>query len=289
MQADAVLLIVAALEPEELERLHGQARELDLDVLVEVHDREELDVALERLDADVIGINNRDLTDFTVDVDRTFELLADVPAGKTVVSESGISSRAQIEDLEEVGVDAVLVGEVLMRSDDPEAAVPRAGRGRGSDHGLMTVHVSAPTPLPNPFVAGLLGGLVVLIAGVIAVAAGWVGDEKTTVVQSPAVSTGGNAGEGQGLTVNEIYKRDGPGVVFISAEVTTAAAVALRASPGAARPVHRLGLRDRRGRPRPDKRARGRGREQDRGRLRRRNRPSTRSCSAATPAPTWRC
>jgi indole-3-glycerol phosphate synthase len=121
VQADAVLLIVAALEPEELERLHGQARELDLDVLVEVHDREELEVALERLDADVIGINNRDLTDFTVDVDRTFELLADVPAGKTVVSESGISSRAQIEDLEEVGVDAVLVGEVLMRSDDPEA------------------------------------------------------------------------------------------------------------------------------------------------------------------------
>jgi S1-C subfamily serine protease len=73
----------------------------------------------------------------------------------------------------------------------------------------------------NPFVAGLLGGLVVLIAGVIAVAAGWVGDEQTTVVQSPVVSTAGNAGEGQGLTVNEIYKRDGPGVVFITAEVTT--------------------------------------------------------------------
>jgi S1-C subfamily serine protease len=73
----------------------------------------------------------------------------------------------------------------------------------------------------NPFVAGLLGGLVVLIAGVIAVAAGWVGDEQTTIVQGPAISTGSNAGEGQGLTVNEIYKRDGPGVVFISAEVTT--------------------------------------------------------------------
>jgi S1-C subfamily serine protease len=76
-------------------------------------------------------------------------------------------------------------------------------------------------PARNPFVAGLLGGLVVLIAGVIAVAAGWVGDEQTTIVQSAAVSTAGNAGEGQGLTVNEIYKRDGPGVVFISAEVTT--------------------------------------------------------------------
>ena len=73
----------------------------------------------------------------------------------------------------------------------------------------------------NPFVAGLLGGLVVLIAAVIAVEAGWVGEEKTTVVQGAAVSTAGNSGEGQGLTVNEIYRRDGPGVVFISAEVTT--------------------------------------------------------------------
>jgi indole-3-glycerol phosphate synthase len=122
VQADAVLLIVAALETGELERLHAEARELDLDVLVEVHDREELGVALERLDADVIGINNRDLSDFSVDLDRTYELLADVPAGKTVVSESGISSRAQVEDLEQVGVDAVLVGEILMRSDEPEIA-----------------------------------------------------------------------------------------------------------------------------------------------------------------------
>jgi S1-C subfamily serine protease len=72
----------------------------------------------------------------------------------------------------------------------------------------------------NPFVAGLLGGFVVLVAGVIAVAAGWVGEDRTTVVQSPVTAGAGNAGEGQGLTVNEIYKRDGPGVVFISAEVT---------------------------------------------------------------------
>jgi indole-3-glycerol phosphate synthase len=122
VQADAVLLIVAALDGRELESLHAEARNLDLDVLVEVHDRNELEVALERLDADVIGINNRDLTDFSVDMNRTFELLADVPAGKTVVSESGISSRAQVEDLEQVGVDAVLVGEILMRSSDPEAA-----------------------------------------------------------------------------------------------------------------------------------------------------------------------
>jgi indole-3-glycerol phosphate synthase len=121
VQADAVLLIVAALERDELEQLHGEAAALDLDCLVEVHDGEELSVALE-IDADVIGINNRNLADFSVDVARTFELLADVPAGKTVVSESGIGTRRQVEDLEEVGVDAVLVGETLMRSEDPEAA-----------------------------------------------------------------------------------------------------------------------------------------------------------------------
>jgi indole-3-glycerol phosphate synthase len=116
-----VLLIVAALERDELEQLYGEATALDLDCLVEVHDAAELEAALE-LDADVIGINNRNLADFSVDVARTFELLADVPAGKTVVSESGIGTRRQVEDLEEVGVDAVLVGETLMRSDDPEAA-----------------------------------------------------------------------------------------------------------------------------------------------------------------------
>ena len=85
-------------------------------------------MALERLDADVIGINNRDLTDFTVDVERTFELLADVPAGKTVVSESGISSRDQVEELER--------GRRGRRADrgDPDARgrsrgrLPRAGR-----------------------------------------------------------------------------------------------------------------------------------------------------------------
>ena len=121
VQADAVLLIVAVLERDELEHLHAEAGELDLDCLIEVHDAEELEVALE-IDADVIGINNRNLSDFTVDVATTFELLSDVPAGKTVVSESGIRSRQQIEDLEQVGVDAVLVGETLMSAEDPEAA-----------------------------------------------------------------------------------------------------------------------------------------------------------------------
>ena len=118
-QADAVLLVVAVLELEELEELHREADALDLDCLVEVHDAEELEAALE-IDAEVIGINNRNLSDFTVDIERTFELLADVPAGKTVVSESGIGSREQVEELERVGVDAVLIGERLMRADDPE-------------------------------------------------------------------------------------------------------------------------------------------------------------------------
>jgi indole-3-glycerol phosphate synthase len=119
--ADAILLIVAALHPEDLRILHREARALDLDVLVEVHDEEELDVALD-IEADVVGINNRDLTDFSVDLERTFELLSDVPAGKTVVSESGITRREQLDELERVGVDAVLVGETLMRAEDPEAA-----------------------------------------------------------------------------------------------------------------------------------------------------------------------
>ena len=120
--ADAILLIVAALDPRDLARLHEEARAIDLDVLVEVHDEEELERALE-LDTDVIGINNRDLHDFSVDLDRTFSLLADVPTGKTVVAESGIVDRDQVEELERVGIDAVLVGELLMRAPDPEEAL----------------------------------------------------------------------------------------------------------------------------------------------------------------------
>ena len=124
--ADAVLLIVAALDAPELQRLHDEARGLDLDVLVEVHDEAELEVAL-GIDAEVIGINNRDLSDFSVDVERTYELLSDVPAGKTVVSESGFHTREQLDDLERVGVDAVLVGEQLMRAPDPEQALRDLG------------------------------------------------------------------------------------------------------------------------------------------------------------------
>jgi indole-3-glycerol phosphate synthase len=121
-RADAVLLIVAALESEQLRALHERATTLGLDVLVEVHDRDELQMAL-KVEAELIGINNRDLRDFSVDVERTERLMGEIPAGVTVVSESGIAQAEQLSRLEDAGVAAVLVGEMLMRSVDPEAAL----------------------------------------------------------------------------------------------------------------------------------------------------------------------
>jgi indole-3-glycerol phosphate synthase len=120
--ADAVLLIVAALSDEQLASLHARASELALDVLVEVHDRSELDRAL-ALGAESIGVNNRDLRDFSVDVSRTHALCGAIPDGVLVVSESGIASATQLHELASDGVDAVLVGESLMRADDPARAL----------------------------------------------------------------------------------------------------------------------------------------------------------------------
>jgi indole-3-glycerol phosphate synthase len=120
--ADAVLLVVGSMRRDDLERLYAEAQALDLDALVEVHDEPELECALD-LDVDVIGINNRNLADFSVDIQTTVDLLAAVPTGKTVVSESGIRTRAEIEELERIGVDAVLIGETLMRAEDPETMV----------------------------------------------------------------------------------------------------------------------------------------------------------------------
>jgi indole-3-glycerol phosphate synthase len=117
--ADAILLIVGAVEDSDLFELQREARALDLDCLVEVHDVAQLERALE-LGAEVIGINNRDLDEGTIDVSTTYELMPDVPTGKTVVAESGISERAELDELERVGVDAVLIGEALMRAGDPE-------------------------------------------------------------------------------------------------------------------------------------------------------------------------
>lgn len=120
--ADAVLLIVAALEEDALGELYELALALGLDVLVEVHDRKELLRALS-IGARLIGVNNRDLRDFSVDVQRTLRLMGEMPDGVTVVSESGIAAAEQLRELERQGVSAVLVGESLMRSADPERAL----------------------------------------------------------------------------------------------------------------------------------------------------------------------
>jgi indole-3-glycerol phosphate synthase len=119
--ADAILLIVAALEGPQLEELHAQALELGLDVLVEIHDRTELGTAL-GVGATLVGINNRDLTTLKVDTRRTFELVPHLPADVTVVAESGFRQAAELDELADAGVSAVLIGEALMRSADIEAA-----------------------------------------------------------------------------------------------------------------------------------------------------------------------
>src|SRR5882757_3876310 len=120
--ADAVLLIVRALDDDLLRRLYEEAEAIDLDTLVEVHNAEELERAL-LAGAEVVGINNRDLDEGTGDIETTYELMPDVPAGKAVVAESGISGREELEELDRVGVDAVLIGGALMNAPDPEAKV----------------------------------------------------------------------------------------------------------------------------------------------------------------------
>jgi indole-3-glycerol phosphate synthase len=119
--ADAILLIVAALTPAELSGLHGAAQGVGLAVLVEVHDERELEAA-NAIEAEIIGINNRDLTTLVVDTARTFELLPRVREDATVVAESGFSTRLELDELERAGVQAVLVGEALMRSPEIESA-----------------------------------------------------------------------------------------------------------------------------------------------------------------------
>jgi indole-3-glycerol phosphate synthase len=120
--ADAVLLIVAALGRDRLAELMTEVSALGMDSLVEVHDEEEVEAAVEA-GAEVIGINNRDLHSLDVDLGTTFKLLADVPAGTVVVAESGITARGHVSELEDAGVDAILVGEILMRAEDPASAV----------------------------------------------------------------------------------------------------------------------------------------------------------------------
>jgi len=125
--ADAVLLIAAAVPPHTLAELHKRARERDLDALVEVHDEEELAAAL-ACGADLVGINNRDLRSFRVDLATTGRLAAELPEGVVVVAESGIFTPGDVARLAEAGADAFLVGEALMRERDPARALEELRR-----------------------------------------------------------------------------------------------------------------------------------------------------------------
>ena len=113
--ADAILLIAAILKLEKMQDFLSVAHELGLDCLVEVHTESELEKVL-KTDAQIIGINNRNLKIFKTDINTTFHLKKNLPDGKIVVSESGIRSRRDVKMLQECGVDAILVGEALMRS-----------------------------------------------------------------------------------------------------------------------------------------------------------------------------
>ncbi len=119
--ADCILLILAALDDSQAQELESTALETGMDVLVEVHDAGELERAL-KLKTSLIGVNNRDLKTFDVDLAVTESLSRDIPPGRLAVSESGISSPADLARLSGAGVNCFLVGEALMREDDVEAA-----------------------------------------------------------------------------------------------------------------------------------------------------------------------
>ena len=115
--ADAILLIAALLSRDDMQHFLEVAKTLGMECLVEVHSESEL-IKVLRTSADIIGINNRDLATFKTDLETTFKLRPAIPAGKIVVSESGIKTRADVIKLMQNGVNAVLIGETLMKSDD---------------------------------------------------------------------------------------------------------------------------------------------------------------------------
>lgn len=123
--ADCILLIVSALDDARMAELAAVAKEQQLDVLVEVHDGDELERALKTLDTPLIGINNRNLHTFEVSLDTTLDLLPEIPRDRLVVTESGILNRADIELMEVNEVYAFLVGEAFMRADDPGVELKR--------------------------------------------------------------------------------------------------------------------------------------------------------------------
>ncbi|WP_439102057.1 indole-3-glycerol phosphate synthase TrpC [Congregibacter sp.] len=120
--ADAILLIVAALDRSQLHDLAAAASHYGLDVLVEIHDRDELELALE-LDVPLLGINNRDLRNFETSLSTTLGLLPQIPEGKLVVTESAIHTRDDVKTMRAAGVPGFLVGEAFMRAEDPGLAL----------------------------------------------------------------------------------------------------------------------------------------------------------------------
>ena len=121
-QADAVLLIIRVLTDEQLFQCMQAADKLGIEPLVEVHSEQELKIALSA-GAHVIGINHRDLRTFKVDTTLTEKLISKIPAGKTVVAESGLQKPEEVKRMKELGVHAVLIGEALMTSPDPAAKI----------------------------------------------------------------------------------------------------------------------------------------------------------------------
>lgn len=126
--ADAILIIVAALSDAQMTEIEAAAIEHGMDALVEVHDAGELDRALQ-LKSRLVGVNNRDLRDFSVDFARTYELVGRAPPGCTFVAESGLTNHADLAAMAEHGVRCFLVGEALMRQTDVEAATQRLLHG----------------------------------------------------------------------------------------------------------------------------------------------------------------
>ena len=119
--ADAILIIVAALDDGQMAEIEAAALDCGMDSLVEIHDEGELERAL-RLKSRLIGVNNRDLRDFSVDFQRTYDLVGKAPADCTFIAESGLTTRADLDAMAAQGVRCFLVGEALMRQDDIEAA-----------------------------------------------------------------------------------------------------------------------------------------------------------------------
>ncbi len=122
MGADCVLLIAACLDDAQMAEFEAAAQRLDMAVLVEVHDRAELDRAL-KLKTALVGVNNRNLRTFEVSLDTTIELMGQLPADKLLITESGIATRADVTRLREAGVHAFLVGEAFMRAPEPGEAL----------------------------------------------------------------------------------------------------------------------------------------------------------------------